>query len=57
MAQINLEQFIPRAQGFVFNPLPKLLHPLLVADFQLLVLLWAIQQADNNYRSLVEVIL
>lgn len=57
MAQINLQQFIPRAQGFVFNPLPKLLHPLLVADFQLLVLLWAIQQADNNYRSLVEVIL
>lgn len=50
MAQISLEQFIPRAQGFVFNPLPKLLHPLLV-------LLWAIQQADNNYRSLVEVIL
>lgn len=45
--QINLEQFIPYAQGFVFNPLPKLLYPLLVADFQLLVLLWAIQRAKQ----------
>lgn len=57
MGQINLEHFTPYAQGFVFNPLPKLLHPVLVAVFQLPAPQWAFQQANNNRESVAEVIL